>query len=217
MEELENVEELQEEVASSIKKKYKTITCKKCGAQYPSLYKECPECGFSLTRQILKIVIAAVLILGLIATDVILIIRVNQLETSLNGISEKVEALDTANQVDITTLDYYKENLIYTGANLSAFGDDYLIYALQDGCSACAEANQYIYMFLYYGYPDFIPMYFVTPQSAEDVFFEKLNCEHTPTLYRMHGDQIVERVEGVDEVYSMLDSITSEANQKTGE
>lgn len=217
MEELENVEELQEEAASSIKKKYKTITCKKCGAQYPSLYKECPECGFSLTRQILKIVIAAVLIIGLIATDVILIIRVNQLETSLNGISEKVEALDTANQVDITTLDYYKENLIYTGANLSAFGDDYLIYALQDGCSACAEANQYIYMFLYYGYPDFIPMYFVTPQSAEDVFFEKLNCEHTPTLYRMHGDQIVERVEGVDEVYSMLDSITSEANQKTGE
>ena len=203
--------------AEEIKKKYKDVICKRCGTSYPAIYKECPECGFSLTRQILKIAIAAVLILGLIATDVILIVRVNQLDTTLKGVSEKLESIEKANAVDITSLDYYKENLIYKGANLAAFGDDYLIYALQDGCSACEEANQYVYMFLYYGYPDFIPMYFVTPQSAEDIFFEKLNCEHTPTLYRMHGDEIVERVEGVEEVYSMLDSITSEANQKTGE
>ena len=221
MDELENMEEPQAQEEASelpqLKKKYKTVTCKKCGVKYPSLYKECPECGFSLTRQILKVVIIAALVLGLLAADIILIIRVNKLEAALDEISAKVETIDNANQVDITTLDYYKENLIYSGANLSAFGDDYLIYALQDGCSACAETNQYVYMFLYYGYPDFIPMYFVTPDSADDIFFEKLNCEHTPTLYRMKGDQIIEKVEGVDEVYSMLDSITSEANSSTGE
>ena len=193
------------------KRKYKDVVCRKCGTVYTSLYKECPECGFSLTRQILKITIAVLLVLSFIGSSVFLIIRVNKLETRVAAL-ESAAANTQVSGIDLSELEYYQKNLIYDGANLAAFGDDYLIYALQDGCSACAEASETIYNYLYYGYPDYLPMYFITPESANEIFFETLNCENTPTIYRMKSGKVSEKAEGVEDVFNLLDKVVQEAN-----
>lgn len=213
---LENTEKTYPEV----KRKYRDITCKKCGTVYPSLYKECPECGYSFKRQLIKITLLSVLILLILASQIFLIIRVNKLETKVTELESKLSSAlsgQAVSEADLTGLEYYQDNLIYDGANLSAFGDEYLIYALQDGCSACAEANQYIYNYLYYGYPDYMPMFFVTPDSAESIFFDTLNCESTPTLYRLKKGEVAEKAVGVDDVFTMLDSIVTEAQASGSE
>ena len=213
---LENTERTYPEV----KRKYRNITCKKCGTVYPSLYKECPECGYSFKRQFIKITITVTLILLILASQIFLIIRVNKLENKVTDLEAKLTSAlsgQAATDADLTGLEYYQKNLIYDGANLSAFGDEYLIYALQDGCSACAEANQYIYNYLYYGYPDYIPMYFVTPDSANSIFFDTLNCESTPTLYRLKKGEVAEKAVGVDDVFTMLDKIVQEAQSSESE
>ena len=223
--EVGTAEEIKEEPVLNTETKvrtYKEIKCKRCGYTHSSNDRECPNCGFSVIRELLKIIIAVLIAAMVIGSITFLIIRVNKLETSVKDLTEQVEELtevvnsgSTSSEYDITDLEYYDSQLILDGANLESLGDDYLIYALQDGCSACATANEYIYYFLYYGYPDYIPMYFVTPESANEIFYETLNCESTPTLYRMSGGEIVESAVGVDDVYTMLDNITQEA--KTSE
>lgn len=213
---LENTEKTYPEV----KRKYRDITCKKCGTVYPSLYKECPECGYSFKRQLIKVVVSVILMLLILASQIFLIIRMNKLESKVTDLESKLSSAlsgQAVSEADLTGLEYYQKNLIYDGANLSAFGDEYLIYALQDGCSACAEANQYIYNYLYYGYPDYMPMFFITPDSANSIFFDTLNCESTPTLYRLKKGEVADKAEGVDDVFAMLDAIVQEAQSSEGE
>jgi len=208
MEDIKYIEE-----NTSFKKKYREVKCFKCGTTYPSLYKECPECGFSLVRKLLKVGAIVFLALALISSSIFLFIKEKRIEDRVSEIESTIQSLSSSS-IDLESLDYYQTNLIYDGANLDAFGSDFLIYALQDGCSACATANEYIYMYLYYGYPDYLPIYFITPESASSIFFDTLSCESTPTLYRMNGKDIIEKEEGVDKVYNMLDEITTEANTK---
>jgi len=193
---------------------YKNVTCRKCGTVYSKALKECPKCKFSFARMLL-VSLAVLLFVALLAGSIgFLAIRVGKLEEKVENLEESISSISSSSGYDLTELEYYQSQLIYDGANLAAFGDDYLIYAMQDGCSACEEANEYIYMYLYYGYPDYLPIFFITPESAEEIFFNTLGCENTPTLYRLKKGVVTEEASGVDEVYSMLDAVIKNANSE---
>lgn len=209
-------------ISEQPKREYKEVTCSKCGFVHSSNDKECPNCGYSKFREVSKIVLTLTIILGIIVSLCFLFIKVNNLETRLTNLENALTNIDqTSDSVSITSLDYFQKQLIKDGDNLKELpanaNGEYLIYAMQYDCSACEEANVYVYDFLAAGYPDYIPVYFITPEEAPTIFDEQLNCEATPTLYRVKDGEIVNSQVGVDEVYYMFDEIVKEANSSISE
>lgn len=210
---------------AAVQKKYKTVVCKKCGTEYSSLYKECPHCGYSHTREVSKLIACGLCIAGLIVTCVVNSMSIAKLKGEVETL--KADLISTKNTivemggnsasggeatVDLNDLQYYNDQLITEDTDLEELPEDYLLYALQDDCPYCAEANEFVYSFLANGYPDYIPVYFITPQSNESMFFEYLNCTDTPTLYRMSKAEIKETFVGVDGVFEGFDGLVNEAN-----
>lgn len=201
-------------------------TCRHCGTEYNALFRSCPNCGYSFMREMLKGLSLLIIAAGLFTAIFITGNKVCALSTTVDEMKEdliqtknSVLTMSTAQNepveneaIDITGLSYYEEQKIVSGMDLAALEEDYLIYAHQDGCPACIEANEYIYAYLANGYPNYLPIFFITPDSAEEIFFDVLGCMETPTVYRMTKNEVVEKETGVEGVFNLLDRVVKKAN-----
>lgn len=204
--------------------KYGTQICPKCGREYTKLYRFCPQCGYNARKSIFIILSLTLAIVVMMALEGFVAVKAATFEKRLENMEEKMEQgfstlatlpkTEEQEDYDITKLQYFADHLIGPDTSLESLGEDYLIFAMQEGCPACEASFEYVYLFLYYGYPDQVPMFYITPESSEDIFYNELSCTDTPTLYRMNGNTVVDKAVGTDGVFELLDQIVSEVKDE---
>jgi len=87
-------------------------------------------------------------------------------------------------------------------------GETFLIYFRSDQCSACRQADQFVYEYLEKGYGALYPFYIAQKEYAYELFVdETISLEVTPTLIYYDKNQILRKQEGVQEVYELLDEM----------
>ena len=193
-------------------KSYKKIKCFKCGNVYDDIYKRCPKCNHSNTLEILAIVGIVLVACYLIFASTYTLVKVNKLENKLNSISFASANNNYASSnetLDISQTDYYN-NYLATDDNFENMingVDTYILYFHQDGCQYCMEANAFIDRYVQLGYMNAVPVIFINPESANNVF-TKYNVQDTPlAIYHNNGSDTTYK--GAEEIYNLFDEIVT--------
>ena len=195
--------------------------CKKCGEQYDRNYKACPNCGFNPFKAMLKTMGITIVLILIVASFVLTLINLTKLSDINNKLDQLNEVITTGGSqeqgADLTKYTFYKDYVLYENTVLDNLGDDYFIYFHQEDCEYCRVANNYV--LAYYNVPagkdseeyifDKKPVYFVTPDTANDLF-NQFNIESTPTMVRMNKSKEIKRAVGTDEVNDMFAEVVQE-------
>lgn len=200
-------------------KEVKNMVCKNCGQEHDKNMIRCPECGYNRFANYLKIFVVSLLAAFMLFASIFTMVKVIQ-------ISEKIDAIEVilnnggagnssnAQTYNIETASYYNDLLLTDADDISKLGDDYILYFHQATCSHCQEANVFVDMYVSMEANKYVPIYFVTPDSAPELFANKMfgseGITSTPTFVRMTNGSVAETVIGTDEGYNMLTPIVEQ-------
>lgn len=197
----------------------KSIVCKKCGQEHDSNMIRCPECGYNRFVNYLKIFTVSLLAAFLLFASTFTMIKVNQISQKVDAIETDLKYggtvnLSSAQTYNIETASYYNDLLLTDADDISKLGDDYILYFHQATCSHCQEANVFVDMYVSMDINKYVPIYFVTPDSAPALFsntmFGSEGITSTPTFVRMTNGNIAQTAVGSDEGYNMLTPIVEQ-------
>lgn len=176
---------------------------------------------FVIKKTTLYAIAILLFVLYVVGLSIGLIVTLNKQSKEIASLKEQVSALSFGNsdanyveELDITTMDYYKdfELTVDKYNELINSKTDFMLYFHSDTCSYCKETNVFVNQFIALGYTEENPLYFVTPDVANEIF-TKENVESTPTLLVYKADGTKQSYVGTDLIFDALDKKVSMANK----
>lgn len=155
--------------------------------------------------------------------SIFMIVSQINVQTTVTDLLDKFNNLTTSSSdsseistLQISAMTYYKDYELDDSVDISklADGNDYMIYFHSDSCSYCLEANVFLNQYITLGYQNNVPIYFATIDTAPELFDDvRFQIESTPTMYYYSAsDKTYSGYIGVDDIFTLLDQIVSNAS-----
>lgn len=164
---------------------------------------------FVLKKSTIYKILIAILSIYLLFVSTFTMIKVLNIEDKISTLNISNNNESVAETLDITTKDYYS-NYLATDDNFDNMingVDTYILYFHQDNCQYCMEANVFIDRYIELGYMNYVPVIFVNPDSANEIF-DKYDIEGTPTaIYHVDGKDTI--YDGADEIWTLFDELVA--------
>lgn len=171
---------------------------------------------FVIKKTTLYLIAILLFVVYVVAFSVGTIVTLNKQSKEIVSLKQQLNSMTFGSndsyveELNIETVSYYKDFELTSEKynELINSKSDFMLYFHSSTCTYCKQANVFVNQFISLGYADDRPIYFVTPEVANDVF-ESEGVESTPTLIIYKSDGTKQTYIGIDEIFNQLDTMVA--------